>query len=150
MFASFIAIAWTSQWPWWAYYLSFFPATFGYSIFLCVQLGKSNPTLTIVAIHPLLCIPHIGICSRSVALISAVDSRSMPKATALLYTVRTLGVTMGVSIGGSIQIGSLAMNLRKVFADRRDREQVSFSPAPYYVTDSDLAGLVYSAQQSSD
>lgn len=60
-----------------------------------------------------------------VALISAVDSRSMPKATALLYTVRTVGVTLGVSIGGSIQIGSLAMNLRKAFADRSDREQAS-------------------------
>jgi len=49
----------------------------------------------------------------------------MPKATALLYTVRTLGVTLGVSIGGSIQIGSLISNLKRAFRDHPDRDKVS-------------------------
>ena len=60
-----------------------------------------------------------------VALISAVDSKSMPKATALLYTIRTLGVTLGLSIGGSIQIGALTTKLRQAFAEEGNRELVS-------------------------
>ena len=40
VFASFLACAWTPNWPWWGYYLTFFPASLGYSVFLCVQLGK--------------------------------------------------------------------------------------------------------------
>ncbi|KAK1925211.1 multidrug resistance protein fnx1 [Papiliotrema laurentii] len=95
--ASLLAIAWTPQWPWWGYYLTLFPASLGYSVFLCCQL---------------------------VALISAVDSKSMPKATALLYTVRTLGVALGVSTGGSIQIGALTMNLKRAFADHPDQPQI--------------------------
>jgi hypothetical protein len=39
--ASFIAVKWTPGWPWWAYYLTFFPATLGYSVFLCCQLSES-------------------------------------------------------------------------------------------------------------
>jgi len=48
----------------------------------------------------------------------------MPKATALLYTVRTLGVALGVSIGGSIQVGALAMNLKRAFSNNPDKDQV--------------------------
>jgi hypothetical protein len=38
--ASLLAIAWTPQWPWWGYYLTLFPASLGYSVFLCCQLGQ--------------------------------------------------------------------------------------------------------------
>lgn len=38
--ASFIAVKWTPSWPWWGYYLTFFPATLGYSVFLCCQLSE--------------------------------------------------------------------------------------------------------------
>lgn len=41
----------------------------------------------------------------------------MPKATALLYTVRSLGATLGVSLGGSIQVGALVRALRARFSD---------------------------------
>jgi hypothetical protein len=41
----------------------------------------------------------------------------MPKATALLYTVRSLGATLGVSLGGSIQVGALVRALRQRFSD---------------------------------
>lgn len=41
----------------------------------------------------------------------------MPKATALLYTVRSLGATLGVSLGGSIQVGALVRALRLRFSD---------------------------------
>ena len=51
-----------------------------------------------------------------------------PKATALLYTVRTLGVALGVSIGGSIQIGALTTHLKLRFADHPDVDQVSTRP----------------------
>jgi hypothetical protein len=55
----------------------------------------------------------------------------MPKATALLYTVRTLGVALGVSTGGSIQIGALTMNLKRAFADHPDQPQASLTgPMP--------------------
>ena len=83
-----LAATWTPQTPFWVYYVTIFPSSLGYSIFLCVNL---------------------------IALVSAVDSAIMPKATALLYTVRTLGVTLGVSMGGAVQLGSLASHLNKSF-----------------------------------
>lgn len=51
----------------------------------------------------------------AVALISSIDSAAMPKGTALLYTVRSLGSTLGVSLGGSIQVGALVHGLKKRF-----------------------------------
>lgn len=51
----------------------------------------------------------------AVALISSVDRHTMPKATALLYTVRSLGATLGVSLGGSVQVGVLVSGLAKRF-----------------------------------
>jgi hypothetical protein len=53
-----------------------------------------------------------------------IGSRKM-LTTALLYTVRTLGVALGVSIGGSIQIGALTSNLKRAFRDHPDRDKVS-------------------------
>jgi len=91
------ASAWKPTWPWWAYYCTMFPCSLAYSVFLCCQL---------------------------VALISGVDSKSMPRATALLYTIRSLGVTMGISIGGSIQLGALSTQLRSRFWDVPNREQI--------------------------
>ncbi|WVQ75495.1 hypothetical protein IAR50_005120 [Cryptococcus sp. DSM 104548] len=95
--SALIAASWTAQWPWWGYYLTVFPSVLGYSIFLCVQL---------------------------VAMVSSVDSRVMPKATALLYTTRSLGATLGVSIGGSLQLGALASQLRFRFEGVDNQEQI--------------------------
>jgi len=39
----------------------------------------------------------------------------MPKGTAVLYTVRSLGSTLGVSLGGSVQVGALVSALRANF-----------------------------------
>ncbi|ORX33406.1 multidrug resistance protein fnx1 [Kockovaella imperatae] len=97
VFCSWIAANWNPAWPWWGYYLTFFPASLGYSMFLCCQL---------------------------IALITAVDSKNMPKATALLYTVRTLGVALGISIGGSIQIGAFASQMKKQFGDYPGRDEI--------------------------
>ncbi|ORY30040.1 multidrug resistance protein fnx1 [Naematelia encephala] len=93
--SSLVAALWTPQWPTWAYYLTFLPSSLGYSVFLCCQL---------------------------IALISGVDSKAMPQATALLYTTRTLGGTIGVSMGGSIQLGALTSHLRSRLADAPNRE----------------------------
>lgn len=95
--AAFVASTWKPSWSWWAYYATYFPAALGYSVFLCCQL---------------------------IAMISAVDSKSMPQATALLYTLRTLGGTLGVSVGGSIQLGALTSNLRSRFADVDNSEDL--------------------------
>lgn len=95
--AAWTAVLWTPRWPIWAYYLTIFPSSLGYSVFLCCNL---------------------------VALISAVDSHSMPRATALLYTVRTLGVTIGVSLGGSIQLGALTAQLKQRLADQPDKDTI--------------------------
>ncbi|OCF71477.1 multidrug resistance protein fnx1 [Kwoniella mangroviensis CBS 8886] len=83
-----VAAMWNPTWTWWSYYATVLPCVLGYSTFLCVQL---------------------------VALISSVDSKIMPKATALMYTTRSLGATLGVSIGGSVQLGALAGDLKKQF-----------------------------------
>lgn len=48
----------------------------------------------------------------------------MPKATALLYTVRSLGSTLGVSLGGSIQVGVLVRALRARFSDVRGGDKI--------------------------
>ena len=48
----------------------------------------------------------------------------MPQATALLYTIRTLGGTLGVSVGGSIQLGALASGLRQRFVDVDNNEDI--------------------------
>jgi len=48
----------------------------------------------------------------------------MPKATALLYTVRTLGVALGISIGGSIQIGAFTSQMHNRFGDYPNLDQV--------------------------
>ncbi|WWC89697.1 uncharacterized protein L201_004622 [Kwoniella dendrophila CBS 6074] len=87
---SIVAATWNPTWSWWGYYATVLPCILGYSTFLCVQL---------------------------VALISSVDSKIMPKATALMYTTRSLGATLGVSIGGSVQLGALASDLKKQFKD---------------------------------
>ncbi|CAD6575001.1 MAG: hypothetical protein TREMPRED_001269 [Tremellales sp. Tagirdzhanova-0007] len=92
--APLVASAWRPNWPWWAYYVTYFPCSLGYSVFLCF------------------------------AMISSVDSKSMPKATALLYTVRTLGGTIGVSVGGSIQLGALNSSLKSSFADINNRQDI--------------------------
>ena len=78
----------------------------------------------------------------TVGLISAVDSKAMvsgcdrrdqividrcqPKATALLYTSRTLGGTLGVSLGSSVQIGVLGSTLRSRFASIPNCDEVCF------------------------
>ncbi|WVQ81247.1 hypothetical protein IAT38_003369 [Cryptococcus sp. DSM 104549] len=94
---SLVASTWTPSWAWWAYYLTVLPCVLGYSTFLCVQL---------------------------VAMVSSVDSKIMPKATALLYTTRSLGATLGVSVGGSLQLGALATHLRSQFSDIDNREEI--------------------------
>ncbi|GMK54125.1 hypothetical protein CspeluHIS016_0107110 [Cutaneotrichosporon spelunceum] len=86
--AAWLAATWNPGWPNWGYYATILPMNTGYAIYLCVSL---------------------------IALISSVDSRAMPKATALLYTVRSLGSTLGVSLGGSIQVGALVRALRQRF-----------------------------------
>ncbi|CAK9783937.1 MFS general substrate transporter [Cutaneotrichosporon oleaginosum] len=90
MISAWVAAAWRPGWPSWAYYATILPLNTGYAVFLCVSL---------------------------IALISSVDSHAMPKATALLYTVRSLGATLGVSLGGSIQVGALVRALRHRFSD---------------------------------
>jgi hypothetical protein len=40
----------------------------------------------------------------------------MPRGTSLLYTVRSLGSTIGVSLGGSVQVGALVGALNSRFA----------------------------------
>jgi uncharacterized membrane protein (DUF485 family) len=40
--ASLVAAAWKPDWPWWAYYTTYFPASLGYSVFLCCQLSAST------------------------------------------------------------------------------------------------------------
>ncbi|EIW66403.1 hypothetical protein TREMEDRAFT_45829 [Tremella mesenterica DSM 1558] len=83
--STLIAASWKPDWPWWAYYATVLPGSLGYSVFLSVTL---------------------------VALIASCDSKLMPKATALLYMIRSLGVTLGVSTGGSIQLGALTSALK--------------------------------------
>jgi hypothetical protein len=113
----FVAGGWRPGWPWWAYFLTCLVPVLGYAVFLIVSLGWSiSCTLT------------------SVALISSVDSKTMPKATALLYTIRSLGGTLGVSIGGSIQLASLASGLRSRFADVHGREKVSKLVLKWFTT----------------
>ncbi|OCF38301.1 multidrug resistance protein fnx1 [Kwoniella heveanensis CBS 569] len=92
-----VATYWTPGWPWWSYYATVLPCVLGYSTFLCVQL---------------------------VALISSVDSQMMPKATALMYTSRSLGATLGVSIGGSVQLGALASSLKKQLGGADNSSQI--------------------------
>lgn len=50
---------------------------------------------------------------------------SQPKATALLYTTRSLGATLGVSVGGSVQLGALASQLKVLFESLEARDQVN-------------------------
>ena len=97
-----IAAQWKPSWSWWTYWVTVLPNSLAYSFFLCTNL---------------------------LALVGAVDSRvmvrrahqspsqltSQPKATALLYTVRTLGGTLGVSFGGALQLGALTNGLRARF-----------------------------------
>jgi len=75
-----------------------------------------------------------------VALVSGVDSKAMvcpsaktqrgreadkqPKATALLYTIRALGGTIGISSAGSIQLSSLTHSLRNVFKNEPNASQM--------------------------
>ncbi|KIR64125.1 hypothetical protein I312_103936 [Cryptococcus bacillisporus CA1280] len=92
-----VAATWKPILPWWSYYMTVFPCILGYSTFLCVQL---------------------------IALVSSVDSKLMPKATALLYTTRSLGATLGVSVGGSIQLGALASQLKILFEGLEARDQI--------------------------
>ncbi|WVQ99086.1 hypothetical protein IAU59_006218 [Kwoniella sp. CBS 9459] len=92
-----VAALWTPAWPWWSYYATVLPCVLGYSTFLCVQL---------------------------VALISSIDSQIMPKATALMYTVRSLGATLGVSVGGSVQLGALASSLKKQLAGAENSNEI--------------------------
>jgi hypothetical protein len=54
----------------------------------------------------------------------AAADEVQPKATALLYTTRTLGGTLGVSIGGSVQLGALASTLKTRFAALPNRDEV--------------------------
>lgn len=95
--ASFVAATWTPSWPQWAYYATVLPTSFGYAIFLIVTL---------------------------IATVSSVDSETMPKATALLYTVRSLGSTLGVSLGGSIQVGVLVSALETRFTGKHGRKVI--------------------------
>ena len=39
MIGAFVAAHWTPAWSSWSYYLTVMPMTFGYSVFLCCQLG---------------------------------------------------------------------------------------------------------------
>lgn len=54
-----------------------------------------------------------------------LTTTSQPKATALLYTTRSLGATLGVSVGGSVQLGALASQLKILFEGLEARDQVS-------------------------
>lgn len=82
------ASEWSAAWPQWAYYATVLPSNVGYAVFLVVSL---------------------------VSTIASVDAATMPKATALLYTVRSLGATLGISLGGCVQIWALVRELRKRF-----------------------------------
>ncbi|BEJ12342.1 hypothetical protein CspHIS471_0208020 [Cutaneotrichosporon sp. HIS471] len=97
IWGAWIAATWQPNWPTWGYYATILPLNTGYAVYLCVSL---------------------------IALISSVDSRAMPKATALLYTVRSLGATLGVSLGGSIQVGALVRALRQRFGDMAGGEVI--------------------------
>ncbi|BEI89438.1 uncharacterized protein CcaverHIS019_0208000 [Cutaneotrichosporon cavernicola] len=97
IWGAWIAATWQPNWPTWGYYATILPLNTGYAVYLCVSL---------------------------IALISSVDSRAMPKATALLYTVRSLGATLGVSLGGSIQVGALVRALRQRFGDMAGGEAI--------------------------
>ncbi|WRT67494.1 uncharacterized protein IL334_004466 [Kwoniella shivajii] len=92
-----VAAMWEPTWPWWSYYATVLPCVLGYSTFLCVGL---------------------------VALISSVDSKIMPKATALLYTSRSLGATLGMSLGGSVQLGALAGDLKIRFSGVENSNEI--------------------------
>ncbi|WVF71816.1 hypothetical protein IAT40_006624 [Kwoniella sp. CBS 6097] len=92
-----VAAFWTPGWTWWSYYATVLPCVLGYSTFLCVQL---------------------------VALISSIDSQMMPKATALMYTTRSLGATLGVSIGGSVQLGALASSLKRQLGGAENSNEI--------------------------
>lgn len=81
---------WSSSTPGWHYVLDVFPTGLGYSMFLCCSL---------------------------VALIASVEPKMMPKATSVLYTVRSLGNTAGVSLSAALQQGILARLLRHVLAN---------------------------------
>lgn len=70
---SLVAAAWKPTWSWWAYYLTYLPASLGYSIFLCCQLGEPPHSLSDLK-------TDVRII---VALISAVDSRSMVRDIAI-------------------------------------------------------------------
>jgi hypothetical protein len=63
--------------------------------------------------------------SHNATLISDNQLIAQPKATALLYTLRTLGGTLGIAIGGSVQIGVLASELKKWLPDSDDKSTVS-------------------------
>lgn len=80
---------WTGETPSWRFMLDVFPAGLGYSMFLCCSL---------------------------VALIASVEPKMMPKATSVLYTVRSLGNTAGVSLSAALQQGVLARLLRRLLA----------------------------------
>jgi hypothetical protein len=41
MTGAFVASLWTPNWSTWSYYATVMPMTFGYSVFLCCQLGLS-------------------------------------------------------------------------------------------------------------
>lgn len=93
----YLASYWSESTPEWKFAAEVFPAGLGYSIFLCCSL---------------------------VALIAEVDKEMMPKATSVLYTVRSLGNTVGIAISASIQQAVLVKNLREVLYARADREKV--------------------------
>ncbi|WWC69120.1 uncharacterized protein I206_103056 [Kwoniella pini CBS 10737] len=94
---AFVAAYWDPSWTWWSYYATVLPCVLGYSTFLCVQL---------------------------VAMISSVDSKIMPKATALMYTTRSLGGTLGVSLGASVQLGALVSELKKQFQNVENGDKI--------------------------
>ncbi|KAJ9096351.1 hypothetical protein QFC21_005172 [Naganishia friedmannii] len=94
----YLASYWSESTPEWKFAAEVFPAGLGYSIFLCCSL---------------------------VALIAEVDKDMMPKATSVLYTVRSLGNTVGIAISASIQQAVLVKDLREVLYKRTDREKAS-------------------------
>jgi len=65
MIGAFVAAHWTPAWSSWSYYLTVMPMTFGYSVFLCCQLGELNQSI----------LRHSH--SWPVALVSGVDSKAM-------------------------------------------------------------------------
>ncbi|GHJ86755.1 hypothetical protein NliqN6_3157 [Naganishia liquefaciens] len=96
----FLASFWNEETAEWKFAAEVLPAGLGYSIFLCCSL---------------------------VALIAEVDKGMMPKATSVLYTVRSLGNTVGIALSASIQQAVLVRDLREVLKDRTDREQIIIS-----------------------